>query len=67
MDKCSLITAHLGHGCSIAALKNSHSLDTSMGFSPLEGLMMGARSGDIDANVIGYMSNTFNINANEGT
>ena len=45
----------LGHGCSIAAIKNGKSLETSMGFSPLEGLMMGSRSGDIDPNVINYM------------
>ena len=55
MENLDLITAHLGHGCSIAAIKNGKSLDTSMGFSPLEGLMMGSRSGDIDPNVINYM------------
>ena len=55
MENLDLITAHLGHGCSIAAIKNGESLDTSMGFSPLEGLMMGSRSGDIDPNVINYM------------
>ena len=55
LENLDLITAHLGHGCSIAAIKNGKSLDTSMGFSPLEGLMMGSRSGDIDPNVINYM------------
>ena len=55
--------AHLGHGCSIAAVKNGQSLDTSMGFSPLEGLMMGARSGDIDANVINYMVKKLDMSA----
>jgi len=48
-DKPSrIITAHLGNGCSIAAVKNGNVLDTSMGFTPLEGLVMGTRSGDID-------------------
>jgi acetate kinase len=44
----NLITAHLGNGCSITAVKGGHSIDTSMGFSPLAGLIMGTRSGDID-------------------
>ena len=56
MKDFTVISAHLGHGCSIAAIKNGQSLDTSMGFSPLEGLIMGARSGDIDVNVIPYIS-----------
>ena len=46
--KCALITAHLGNGCSVAAILNGKSVDTSMGFTPLEGLVMGTRSGDID-------------------
>ena len=44
----SIISAHLGNGCSVTASRNGVSLDTSMGFSPLEGLVMGHRSGDID-------------------
>jgi acetate kinase len=44
----NLITAHLGNGCSITAVKGGHSIDTSMGFSPLAGLIMGTRSGDVD-------------------
>ena len=43
-----LITCHLGNGCSIAAIRGGRSLDTSMGFTPLEGLVMGTRSGDVD-------------------
>ena len=43
-----LITCHLGNGCSMAAVKGGHSIDTSMGFTPLEGLIMGTRCGDID-------------------
>jgi acetate kinase len=54
-EELNLITCHLGHGCSIAAIKDGHTVDTSMGFSPLEGLMMGARSGDLDPTVISYM------------
>lgn len=44
----NLITAHLGNGCSIAAIKQGSAIDTSLGFTPLEGLIMGTRSGDID-------------------
>ncbi len=47
-EKANLITIHLGNGASITAIKNGKSIDTSMGMTPLEGLMMGTRSGDID-------------------
>lgn len=50
-----LITCHLGNGCSMAAVNRGTSVDTTMGFSPLEGLLMGTRSGDIDASVILYI------------
>lgn len=50
-----LISVHLGAGCSITAIKNGKAIDTSMGFTPLEGLMMGTRSGDIDAGVILFL------------
>jgi len=46
------ITCHLGNGCSIAAIKKGKSIDTSMGFTPLEGLLMGTRSGDLDPAVV---------------
>ena len=46
-----IITAHLGNGCSITAIKDGNVIDTSMGFTPLEGLVMGTRSGDIDASL----------------
>ena len=52
-----LITIHLGNGCSMAAVKNGHSIDTSMGFSPLSGLVMGTRSGDIDPSIIFHLIN----------
>ena len=52
-----LISVHLGNGCSITAIQNGKSLDTSMGFSPLAGLVMGTRSGDIDPAVIFHLIN----------
>lgn len=50
-----LISIHLGNGCSITAIKNGKSIDTSMGFGPLSGLVMGTRSGDIDPSVIFHL------------
>lgn len=50
-----VITAHIGNGASITAIENGKSIDTSMGFTPLEGLMMGTRSGDVDSGVITYL------------
>jgi acetate kinase len=49
------VTLHLGNGCSATAIRNGRSIDTSMGFTPLEGLMMGTRSGDIDPALVGYL------------
>ena len=51
-DQCNLITVHLGGGCSITAIQKGKAIDTSMGFTPLEGLVMGTRTGDIDAGII---------------
>lgn len=48
LSECNLITAHLGNGCSMTAIENGRSIDTSLGMTPLEGLVMGTRSGDID-------------------
>jgi acetate kinase len=47
-----LITCHLGNGASLAAIRDGHSVDTTMGFTPLEGLMMGSRSGSIDPGIL---------------
>jgi len=47
-----LITCHLGNGCSMAAIRNGKSIDTTMGFTPLEGLMMGSRSGSVDPGIL---------------
>jgi acetate kinase len=52
----NVITLHLGNGCSIAAIRNGDSIDTSMGLTPLEGLVMGTRSGDIDPAIIDFIS-----------
>ncbi|HUI29793.1 MAG TPA: acetate kinase [Candidatus Acidoferrales bacterium] len=52
IEKLKIITAHLGNGCSIAAVDRGISVDTSMGFTPLEGLLMGTRSGDLDPSII---------------
>ncbi len=54
----SWLSAHLGNGCSTCAIVNGQSRDTSMGLTPLEGLVMGTRSGDIDANLFGHLSRT---------
>ncbi|KAF0152822.1 MAG: acetate kinase [Ignavibacteria bacterium] len=54
-EELKIITAHLGNGCSMAAIDKGHSVDTTMGFTPLEGLLMGTRSGDMDPSVILYI------------
>ena len=50
-----LVTCHLGNGCSLAAIRDSRSVDTTMGFTPLEGLMMGTRSGSVDPGILTYL------------
>ncbi len=50
-----LITCHLGNGCSLAAVRNGRSVDTTMGFTPLEGLMMGTRCGSLDPGILLYL------------
>ncbi|CAM4170179.1 acetate kinase [Pseudoalteromonas byunsanensis] len=56
-DNSRIISAHLGNGCSVTAIKNGQSVDTSMGLTPLEGLMMGTRSGDIDPGIFAFLVN----------
>ena len=56
VDATSLITAHLGNGASMAAIRGGKSIDTTMGLTPLEGLMMGTRCGDIDPAIIPFLS-----------
>jgi acetate kinase len=53
----NLISAHLGNGCSVTAIKGGKSVDTSMGITPLEGLVMGTRSGDVDPGLFSFLSN----------
>ncbi len=60
-----IIVCHLGNGASISAVMNGKSIDTSMGFTPLEGLIMGTRSGDIDPAIVSYIANKENITADE--
>ena len=56
-----IITCHIGNGASIAAVKYGKCVDTSMGLTPLEGLMMGTRTGDIDAGAVTYLMDKFNL------
>lgn len=65
IEKLKIITCHLGNGASITAVKYGKSVDTSMGFTPLEGLAMGTRCGDIDPAIIKYISDKENINVAE--
>jgi acetate kinase len=54
-DPLNLVTCHLGNGCSLAAIRGGQSIDTTMGFTPLEGLMMGTRSGSVDPGILTYL------------
>jgi acetate kinase len=55
-EQVNIITLHLGNGSSACAIKGGKSFDTSMGFTPLEGLIMGTRAGDVDASLVGYLA-----------
>ena len=61
----SAVTLHLGNGCSATAIRNGRSIDTSMGFTPLEGLVMGTRSGDLDPALVSYLARKENVEAAE--
>ena len=65
INEINLITLHLGNGASICAIKNGKSIDTSMGFTPLEGLVMGSRSGDIDPAIVLYMQRELGFSIDE--
>jgi acetate kinase len=65
IEDLKIVTAHLGNGCSMAAIKNGQSIDTTMGFTPLEGLLMGTRSGDLDPSVILYIMGKEGLALNE--
>jgi acetate kinase len=60
-----IIVCHLGNGASISAVKNGQSVDTSMGLTPLEGLMMGTRSGDIDPAIVGFIADKEGLTSDE--
>ncbi|MFI5166623.1 MAG: acetate kinase [Thermoanaerobaculales bacterium] len=55
LEELRIVTCHLGNGCSMAAVSGGRSVDTSMGFTPLEGLLMGTRSGDLDAAILPWV------------
>lgn len=65
IESLKIITCHLGNGSSITAVKHGKSIDTSMGFTPLEGLPMGTRSGNIDPAIISYMMEKENLTSEE--
>ena len=64
-DQTNVITLHLGNGCSAAAIRGGHSMDTSMGMTPLEGLVMGTRSGDLDPGVVNLIASKEGLLPNE--
>ncbi|GAA5099500.1 acetate kinase [Wohlfahrtiimonas larvae] len=64
-NNSAIISAHLGNGSSLASIKNGKSVDTTMGFTPLEGLVMGTRAGDVDAGIVKFLSSKLNLNVDE--
>ncbi len=65
LEQTRLITLQLGNGCSMAAIAQGRSVETSMGFTPLEGLVMGTRSGDVDASIVSFLSEREKVEAAE--
>ena len=65
IEQLKLISCHLGNGSSVTAIDGGKSVDTSMGFTPLAGLPMGTRSGDIDAGILEYLMNKYGMNIDE--
>lgn len=64
-EQVTIVTLHLGNGCSACAIRHGVSVDTSMGFTPLEGLVMGTRSGNLDPAVVSYLSQQEGVSAAE--
>jgi acetate kinase len=64
-ENATIVTAHLGNGCSACAIREGVSVDTSMGFTPLEGLVMGTRSGDIDPSIVSYLARREGVSGDE--
>ncbi|MEP4076686.1 acetate/propionate family kinase [Haloferula sp.] len=67
LNNCRLLSAHLGNGCSATAILNGESVDTSMGLTPLEGLVMGTRSGNVDPNLHNYLAKEAGLKLEEIT
>ena len=65
IEELKLISCHLGNGSSVTAIDGGKSVDTSMGFTPLAGLPMGTRSGDLDAGILQYLMNKYGMNIDE--
>ncbi|MBE3558461.1 MAG: acetate kinase [Ktedonobacteraceae bacterium] len=65
LSSLRIVNCHLGNGCSLAAIKDGHSIDTTMGFTPLDGLMMGSRSGSIDPSILIYLQRTKGYSADQ--
>lgn len=65
LESLRLVSCHLGNGCSLAAIRDGHSIDTTMGFTPLEGLMMGTRAGSIDPGVLTYLMRSTRISGEQ--
>ena len=64
-EKTNIITLHLGNGCSAAAIREGKSVDTSMGLTPLEGLVMGTRAGDLDAAILDFIASKEGLSIQE--
>lgn len=67
LDQIKMVTCHLGNGSSITAINKGKSIDTSMGYTPLPGIIMGTRSGDIDPSIIAYISNKYSMSCEKFT
>ena len=65
MSDLRIITCHLGNGSSVSAIKGGRSIDTTMGFTPLSGLIMGTRTGDIDPAIVPFLMNKIGMNYDE--
>ena len=65
LNLLKLITCHLGNGCSLAAIRDGRSVDTTMGFTPLDGLMMGTRSGAVDPGILTYLMRQDGLNGEQ--
>ena len=67
LDQIKMVTCHLGNGSSITAIDRGKSVDTSMGYTPLPGVIMGTRSGDIDPSIIAYICNKYSMSCEQFT